>query len=217
MNRRIVPLRRPRRSADPASRPSGDPVRGGPARATPFPSAPLASGAAAIPIPRAFYPLWCGCISRTRPRRSPMRAAPRDCVERRDRWSRPGRGSRRTATRRGRRWPAWTARRVFGTALGRTLCRMPSPSATHTAFADRTRIAARRTETTHSGSYVALRTNAAEPAVGRMSGIALTSRLFLARSSSPALVTARPGRRPTPAITGVRAPIVPERCADCTY
>ena len=54
----------------------------------------------------------------------------------------------------------------------RALCRMPSPSATQTALADRTRMVARRTDTTHSGSYVALRTNADEPTVGRMSGIA---------------------------------------------
>src|SRR5438045_7731405 len=52
----------------------------------------------------------------------------------------------------------------------RTLCRMPSPSATQTAFDDRTRIAALLTDTTHSGSYVALRTNAV--AASRMSGIA---------------------------------------------
>jgi hypothetical protein len=33
---------------------------------------------------------------------------------------------------------------------------------------------ARRTDTTHSGSYVAFNTNADEPTVGRMSGIAIT-------------------------------------------
>ena len=38
---------------------------------------------------------------------------------------------------------------------------MPSPSATQTALADRIRIVARLTETTHRGSYVALSTNAA--------------------------------------------------------
>src|SRR5690606_35557776 len=54
----------------------------------------------------------------------------------------------------------------------RALWRKPSPSVMQTAFAVRTRIAARRTDTTHSGSYVALRTKEAGPAVGRMSGIA---------------------------------------------
>jgi hypothetical protein len=57
--------------------------------------------------------------------------------------------------------------------LARALWRMPSPSATQTAFADRTRIVARLTETTHRGSYVALRTNAVFATVRRMSGIAV--------------------------------------------
>src|SRR5258705_13858662 len=53
----------------------------------------------------------------------------------------------------------------------RSLCRTPSPSARQTALADRIRIVARRTDTTPSGSYVALRTSADERARGRMSGI----------------------------------------------
>ena len=57
-------------------------------------------------------------------------------------------------------------------SAARALCRIPSPSATQTAFADSTRMVARLTETTHSGSYVALRTNAVE-AMSRMSGIAV--------------------------------------------
>jgi hypothetical protein len=60
-------------------------------------------------------------------------------------------------------------------SASRALCRTPSPSATHTAFEAKTRMAARRTDTTHSGSYVWLSTKAVELAVGRMSGIVLTS------------------------------------------
>jgi hypothetical protein len=57
--------------------------------------------------------------------------------------------------------------------LDRALWRMPSPSATQTALADRIRIVARLTDTTHRGSYVALRTNAVLATVRRMSGIAV--------------------------------------------
>src|SRR5262245_1492123 len=89
---------------------------------------------------------------------------------------------------------------------------MPSPSATHTALADRTRIAALRTATTHSGSKVALRTNAPQLAVGRMSGIAGPFRWSLWQLPfggvhAPAPVSG----------TGVRGPIVPDRSRDCTY
>jgi hypothetical protein len=104
--------------------------------------------------------------------------------------------------------------RVNRTTLGtgswcRALCRIPSPSATQMAFAERTRIAARRTDTTHSGSYVALRTNADEPAVGRMSGIALTSgRSCRSRHVVRAVAADEVGRV---RITGARGPIVPDR------
>src|SRR5215475_7857999 len=49
---------------------------------------------------------------------------------------------------------------------------MPSPSATHTALADNRRMAARQTDTTHSGSYVWYKTNVVALIVRRMSGIA---------------------------------------------
>src|SRR5258705_158297 len=64
-------------------------------------------------------------------------------------------------------------RTTRGTARdSRSLCRTPSPSARQTALADRIKIVARRTDTTPSGSYVALRTSAEELPKGRMSGIA---------------------------------------------
>src|SRR5437764_3183187 len=78
----------------------------------------------------------------------------------------------------------------------RALCSTPSPSATQTALPDRMRMAARRTDTTHSGSYVWLSTKAVELTVCRMSGIVVT-------------LLRQPGN--------IRAPIVPDRLPDCTH
>src|SRR3954451_20793149 len=95
--------------------------------------------------------------------------------------------------------PTWVRYGTFTYRVRRTtegtgsawcaLCRMPSPSETHSALAVSTRMVARRTDTTHSGSYVAFNTNADEPTVGRMSGIANAS-LWCSAPSGVLLVTA---------------------------
>ena len=103
-----------------ASRPSAGPGCGGRAPARPPRSAPPAARAGASRARPASCRPWCGCTGRRRPPRSPRRAGRPGCAGTRGRWSRPGRGSRRSASRRGRRWPGGRGRRGCGTAPART-------------------------------------------------------------------------------------------------